>query len=213
MVGMDNQLEKLYNLLDSGIPKNIELAFTLQESLGIEWNLEPYFELYSAVYRQPVNRTDMESFKKHYAFIFEDNLDVITLSSYDRCHIHHLNLFPEKVSLFENLEHLYVNGLEAGRTIYNIKELKKLKSITFNNCNLSEIPFFLRTLPQLDIVNFENNNIESIPDWIRETNWEILNVQENPVCLNDPRFSSTSFRRFGNCIVRCFYGGDYQFFS
>ncbi len=93
---------------------------------------------------------------------------------------------------FTNLEDLDLTGTNLDNTNFAfIKDLRTLKSLTLNDCNLSRFPLTILDLPKLETLNIWNNKISNIPEGLYQmTSLKHLTIGNNDLAYLSPKISN-----------------------
>jgi|GEM_PF-2984414 len=147
----DNMLEKLYRLLDSPEPNQVELAYQLMLGMGV-----PYQE--HGIARRLTNTGYKLGFCLRYGFIeYIRDIDRLYLQNFD---------FEEISPMIGQLKHLYEVEIRKGKVAVlpaQIGYLQKLWKLDLENNVLADLPTQIGYLHSLEYLNLRQNNLPTLP--------------------------------------------------
>jgi Leucine-rich repeat (LRR) protein len=99
---------------------------------------------------------------------------------------------PEVINQFKNLQELSLENNDLSKADFSVLlELKKLKSLSLQNCRLNKVPQQLFQLKGLEILNLYWNNLTDIPDELYSlTTLKDLNIGYNNLNSLSPKISN-----------------------
>jgi hypothetical protein len=103
-----------------------------------------------------------------------------------------LTKVPVELNLFTSLKELSLENNDLSNANFSVLlELKKLKSLSLQNCRLNKIPAQLFQLKGLEILNLYWNNLTDIPDELYSlTKLKDLNIGSNNLNSLSPKISN-----------------------
>lgn len=102
---------------------------------------------------------------------------------------------PEEISLFKNLVELDLEDNDLSNADLSVLEsLKKMKTISFQRCNLNEFPSVVFNFKQLKELNLYNNNIKELPSGL----FQMISLIELQIGGNDYKVLPSSIGNLKN---------------
>jgi Leucine-rich repeat (LRR) protein len=99
---------------------------------------------------------------------------------------------PLELGYFKNLEKLELDGNDLSIANLNkLADLRNLRELSLQNCNLSVFPESVLRLRNLEILSVYNNHLKSIPDGLYNlANLKELTIGNNPLKNLSPKISN-----------------------
>jgi len=154
-------IQKVKDLLYSGQKVNIDLAISIMQGFGLDWNSAGFEEE-----KELVNLCGVGVF-------CEVNIKLRHLE---------LKAIPASVSQLQNLKHIWLGGNQLSCLPESISQLQKLEWLELSDNQIATIPSDIGQLRNLKGVNFKNNQIKAIPESIGQLQkLEWLGLGHNPI--------------------------------
>lgn len=168
------EIKKLQNLVLTGEPENIELAFAIAESNGIlvYHLLEPLSNLIHCL--------------RHHRFIKKEKPKEVLL---EMLHLSYVRLteierIPDHFNFLMNLTYLQICNSKVSKIPAFFQEFYQLEIIHLDNNQFEIFPDVLLEMPNLKIVNLEGNSINLLPkNLVKLTNLMTIHLTGNPVYM------------------------------
>jgi SmpA / OmlA family/Leucine rich repeat len=121
--------------------------------------------------------------------LLQQRPDTITKLFLVRCNF---TKIPKELNQFKNLEKLLIIDDDLSNADFSVLlDLKKLKSLGFQNCKLNKVPPQIFKLHKLEVLNLFWNNLTYIPDKVYSlTLLKDLNIGSNNLNLLSPKIAN-----------------------
>ncbi|MES2772658.1 MAG: leucine-rich repeat domain-containing protein [Bacteroidota bacterium] len=177
--------KRYYNVDDSIIGHLSYSGSSYSSSITISGKFK--LKVMNAAYDFDKLRND-NNYNSKFLQIFKSNPEKTKFLDLSDCG---LTSIPKELIYFENLEELDLsrNNFENA-DLGLLASFRKLKSISFQNCQLKTFPEVVLSLRELEILNVFGNKIKQLPEGLYELNrLSELGVGENELTFLSPRIS------------------------
>jgi Leucine-rich repeat (LRR) protein len=120
----------------------------------------------------------IEDNRNQFYSLLHERPDTITRLNLYGCSFRQL---PEELKFFTNLRDLDLEGNDLSKaSLTNFAQLKRLKVLNLQDCNISVFPISVTQLPQLENLSVYGNSLTSVPDELYNvTSLRELNIGNN----------------------------------
>lgn len=191
-------LEKIFDLINSELLINIDLALELAKSNGflksVTEEIESQYKFLNR-YILDDDKLNCHTLKDKIGFIQASHSlhieEDITPHLSKLAKLHKLNSifykpshstpFPDIFLDFKNLESLWISNCQLNKIPEKIRTLKKLKTLSIRNTPIDNISI-ITGLKAIEFLYLENNKIKSIPSTISNMpNLKVLDIGKNQI--------------------------------
>jgi Leucine-rich repeat (LRR) protein len=179
---------KVYDLLNSPDPINVELAFVVADACLLD--LSPELEKYKSFWNENIGGYTESLTQGHTPFtiiaeinsythwddsdldnpfnsVFPDNLQALKNLEILRFANNQLTTIPHHISTFSKLQELDLSNNQITSLPDEIGNLSNLQTLILNNNNLTSLPLSLEQLENLKTISLANNPIVNLPESIK----------------------------------------------